>query len=155
VIDRLKVFTFLTRAEIAEFEAQVRDEPFKRAAQKRLALEVTELIHSKQDALAAEAASAALFGSGELAELDEKTLRSALSELPNIQCSAGVSVVSALVDTGLAESNGQARRSIAQGSVSVNKVKVTDENAVIDQYLAGKMAVLSRGKKSLAGLFFD
>lgn len=155
VIDRLKVFTFLTRAEIAEFEAQVRDEPFKRAAQKRLALEVTELIHSKQDALAAEAASAALFGSGELAELDKKTLRSALSELPNIQCSAGVSVVSALVDTGLAESNGQARRSIAQGSVSVNKVKVTDENAVIDEYLAGKMAVLSRGKKSLAGLFFD
>ncbi len=155
VIDRLKVFTFLTRAEIAEFEDQVRDEPFKRAAQKRLALEVTELIHSKAEALAAEAASAALFGSGELAELDEKTLRSALSELPNIQCAQGVSVVSALVDTGLAESNGQARRSIAQGSVSVNKSKVTDENAVIDQYLPGKMAVLSRGKKSLAGLFFD
>ena len=155
VVDRLKVFTFLTRAEIAEFEVQVRDEPFKRAAQKRLALEVTELIHSKQEAQAAQDASAALFGAGELKELDEKTLRSALNELPNIECSAGVTVVSALVETGLAESNGQARRSIAQGSVSVNKLKVTDENAVIDQYLAGKMAVLSRGKKSLAGLFFS
>ncbi len=155
VVDRLKVFTFLTRAEIAEFEVQVRDEPFKRAAQKRLALEVTELIHSKQEAQAAQEASAALFGAGELKELDEKTLRSALNELPNIKCSAGVTVVSALVETGLAESNGQARRSIAQGSVSVNKLKVTDENAVIDQYLAGKMAVLSRGKKSLAGLFFS
>lgn len=155
VVDRLKVFTFLTRAEIAEFEVQVRDEPFKRAAQKRLALEVTELIHSKQEAQAAQEASAALFGAGELKELDEKTLRSALNELPNIECSAGVTVVSALVETGLAESNGQARRSIAQGSVSVNKLKVTDENAVIDQYLAGKMAVLSRGKKSLAGLFFS
>ncbi|MDA7761330.1 tyrosine--tRNA ligase [Aquiluna sp.] len=155
VVDRLKVFTFLTRAEIAEFEVQVRDEPFKRAAQKRLALEVTELIHSKQEAQAAQEASAALFGAGELKELDEKTLRSALNELPNIKCAAGVTVVSALVETGLAESNGQARRSIAQGSVSVNKLKVTDENAVIDQYLAGKMAVLSRGKKSLAGLFFS
>ncbi|MDG2497414.1 MAG: tyrosine--tRNA ligase [Aquiluna sp.] len=155
VIDRLKVFTFLSRAEIASFEDQVRDEPFKRAAQKRLAVEVTELIHSNAEALAAEAASSALFGSGDLAELDEKTLHSALRELPSITCTEGISVVSALVETGLAESNGQARRSIAQGSVSVNKIKVTDENALIDQYLAGKTAVLARGKKSLAALFFN
>ncbi|MEL0291939.1 MAG: tyrosine--tRNA ligase, partial [Aquiluna sp.] len=66
VIDRLKVFTFLTRAEIAEYEKQVTSEPFKREAQRRLALEVTELVHSKQEAASARDASLALFGSGDL-----------------------------------------------------------------------------------------
>ncbi|MEZ7820455.1 MAG: tyrosine--tRNA ligase [Aquiluna sp.] len=155
VIDRLKVFTFLTRIEVEDYEQQVSAEPHKRAAQRRLALEVTELVHSEKDALAAEAASQALFGQGELAELDPETLRAALMELPNIRCEIGISVVTALVESGLVESNGQARRAIAQGSVAVNKDKVTDELALIDQYLPGKVAVLSRGKKSLAGLFFS
>jgi tyrosyl-tRNA synthetase len=155
VIDRLKVFTFLTRKEVEDYEQQVSAEPHKRAAQRRLALEVTELVHSEKDALAAEAASQALFGQGELAELDPETLRAALMELPNIRCEIGISVVTALVESGLVESNGQARRAIAQGSVAVNKDKVTDELALIDQYLPGKVAVLSRGKKSLAGLFFS
>ncbi|MEZ7904997.1 MAG: tyrosine--tRNA ligase [Aquiluna sp.] len=155
VIDRLKVFTFLTRKEVEDYEQQVSAEPHKRAAQRRLALEVTELVHSEKDALAAEAASQALFGQGELAELDPETLRAALMELPNIRCEIGISVVTALVESGLVESNGQARRAIAQGSVAVNKDKVTDELALIDQYLPGKVAVLSRGKKSLAGLFFN
>ena len=154
VVDRLKVFTFLTRKEIEDYEQQVLAEPHKRAAQRRLALEVTELVHSEKEALAAEKASQALFGQGELAELEPETLRAALKELPNISCETGISVVSALVESGLVESNGQARRAIAQGSVAVNKIKVTDELAVIDQYLPGKVAVLSRGKKSLAGLFF-
>ena len=82
-------------------------------------------------------------------------MRVALKELPHISCETGISVVTALVESGLVESNGQARRAIAQGSVAVNKIKVTDEQAVIDQYLPGKVAVLSRGKKSLAGLFFN
>lgn len=155
VIDRLKVFTFLTRNQIEEYALQVSEEPYKRAAQRRLALEVTELVHSEKEALAAEAASQALFGQGELTDLDPETLRTALSELPNFNCQIGISVVAALVESGLVESNGQARRAIAQGSVSVNKIKITDELALIDQYLPGKVAVLSRGKKSLAGLFFD
>ena len=155
VVDRLKVFTFLTRHQIEEYALQVSEEPYKRAAQRRLALEVTELVHSKKEALAAEAASQALFGQGELADLDPETLRTALNELPNIKCEIGISVVTALVESGLVESNGQARRAIAQGSVSVNKIKVIDDLALIDQYLPGKVAVLSRGKKSLAGLFFD
>ena len=154
VIDRLKVFTFLTRAEIQEYADKVAAEPFKREAQKRLALEVTELVHSKQEALAAEAAAQALFGVGDLASLEAKTLAMALGELPNISCSAGISVVTALVETGLVESNGAARRAIAQGSVSVNKEKVTDENAVVSGFLPGNVAVLARGKKSMAGLFF-
>jgi tyrosyl-tRNA synthetase len=154
VIDRLKVFTFLTRAEIQEYADKVAAEPFKREAQKRLALEVTELVHSKQEALAAEAAAQALFGVGDLASLEAKTLAMALGELPHIKCSAGISVVTALVETGLVESNGAARRAIAQGSVSVNKEKVTDEHAVVSGFLPGNVAVLARGKKSMAGLFF-
>jgi len=154
VIDRLKVFTFLTRAEIQEYADKVAAEPFKREAQKRLALEVTELVHSNQEALAAEAAAQALFGVGDLASLEAKTLAMALGELPHIKCSAGISVVTALVETGLVESNGAARRAIAQGSVSVNKEKVTDENAVVSGFLPGNVAVLARGKKSMAGLFF-
>jgi tyrosyl-tRNA synthetase len=155
VVDRLKVFTFLTRKEVEDYEQQVLAEPHKRAAQRRLALEVTELVHSEKEAMAAEKASQALFGQGELAELEPETLRAALKELPNISCEIGISVVTALVESGLVESNGQARRAIAQGSVAVNKNKVTDELALIDQYLPGKVAVLSRGKKSLAGLFFN
>jgi len=153
VIDRLKVFTFLTRKEIEQYSVLVKEEPQARAAQRRLALEVTELVHSKEDALAAETASLALFGTGDLAQLPEKSLRAALQELPNAELSKGTTVVQALVATGLVDSNGAAKRAIQQGSVSVNKAKVELEDAEVDFALAGQMAVLARGKKNLAGLF--
>ena len=155
VIDRLKVFTFLTRGEIEELAKEVENQPQARAAQRRLALEVTELVHSKEDAQSAEKASLALFGSGDLSELDERTLRSALTELPNASLEKGVSVVQALVATGLVDSNGAAKRAIQQGAVSVNKVKVESEDSTITSVLAGSMAVISRGKKNLAGLFLS
>ncbi len=154
VIDRLKVFTFLTRAEIDEYQQKVAAEPFKREAQRRLAFEVTELVHSEGDAKAAQDASLALFGAGDIRQLDAATLRSALNELPNAQVAQGSLVVDALVATGLCESKSEARRAIEQGGVSVNKSKITSEDAVLDDVLAGNQAVLARGKKSLAGLFF-
>jgi tyrosyl-tRNA synthetase len=153
VIDRLKVFTFLARAEIAEYEVMVRDEPFKREAQRRLALEVTELVFSKAEAEAARDASLALFGAGDLSALTEDALRQALAELPSATVASGESVVAALVATGLCESNGAARRAIAQGAVSLNKVKIESEDALVEEFLAGGQAVLARGKKNLAGLF--
>lgn len=153
VIDRLKVFTFLTRKEIEQYVVLVKEEPQARSAQRRLALEVTELVHSKEDAQAAEAASLALFGAGSLEQLPESSLRAALQELPNAQLSKGATVVQALVATGLVDSNGAAKRAIQQGSVSVNKVKVELEDAEVDFSLAGQVAVLARGKKNLAGLF--
>jgi tyrosyl-tRNA synthetase len=154
VIDRLKVFTFLHRSEIEELAEKVKSEPHLREAQRTLALQVTEIVHSREEAESARDASAALFGSGDLRALDAQTLAAALRELPNARVQKGVSVVAALVETGLVESNGAARRAIAQGGVSVNKVKVDSEEAVIDDLLAGDVAVLARGKKSLAGLFF-
>ena len=153
VIDRLKVFTFLSRAEIEDYEAQVAAEPHLRAAQRRLALEVTELVHSEQEAQAARDASLALFGSGDLAALDAATLRSALAELPNAEVDSGVTVIQALVESGLAESNGAARRAIEQGSVSLNKQKISDNDATVSDFLHGQMAVIAKGKKNLAGLF--
>jgi tyrosyl-tRNA synthetase len=153
VVDRLKVFTFLSRQEIEDYATQVATEPHLRAAQRRLALEVTELVHSKQEAEAARDASLALFGSGDLAALDSATLRSALAELPNAAVASGVSVIQALVDSGLAESNGAARRAIEQGAVSVNKQKVSDTEAAVSEFLHGSMAVIAKGKKNLAGLF--
>jgi tyrosyl-tRNA synthetase len=154
VVDRLKVFTFLTREEIDGYQQKVAEEPFKREAQRRLALEVTELVYSPAEALAAQDASLALFGSGDIRLLDGDTLRSALNELPNAQVAKGSPVVDALVATGLCESKSEARRAIEQGGVSVNKVKVLSDDAILEDVLAGNQAVLARGKKSLAGLFF-
>ena len=153
VIDRLKVFTFLTRDEIAQYEALVKDEPFKREAQRRLALEVTELVHSREDAEAARDAALALFGGGDVRTLDQKTLLSALSELPNAEVPMGVSVIDALVAVRLASSNSDARRAIEAGSVSVNQQKVESTEATVDDLLAGGLALISKGKKNLAGLF--
>jgi len=154
VIDRLKVFTFLTRDEIEQYQQKVEGEPFKREAQRRLALEVTELVHSRDEAVSAQDAALALFGSGDIRSLDPKTLRSALNELPNAEVSKGSLVVDALLATGLCDSKSDARRAIEQGGVSVNKTKIDSESAVLDDVLAGNQAVLARGKKSLAGLFF-
>ncbi|MGB4777454.1 tyrosine--tRNA ligase [Microbacterium sp.] len=153
VIERLKIFTFLTRDEIEDYERLVEAEPFRRAAQKRLAVEVTTFVHGSEATTAVIAASEALFGSGDLTTLDPATLRSALEELPHAEVAAGMPVVQALVDTGLVASLGEARRAIAQGGVSLDGVKVTDDAATVTGALPGSASVLRRGKKTLAGLF--
>lgn len=153
VVDRLKVFTFLTRAEIDELAAQTADAPHLRAAQKRLAFEVTALVHSPEAAQAAVDASAALFGQGDLEAIDAATLESALRELPNSDAAPETSIAQLLLDTGLVASVSAGRRAIAEGGVYLNNVKVDDEAALASSWLHGKFAVLRRGKKTLAGLF--
>ena len=153
VVDRLKVFTFLNRAEIEELGEQTSTAPYLRAAQKRLAFEVTSLVHSAEAAQAAVAASAALFGQGDLAELDESTLDAALSELPNTTASIGAPITELLVATGLVAGSSAGRRAIAEGGVYLNNEKITDEAAVLTNVLHGRFAVLRRGKKTLAGIF--
>jgi tyrosyl-tRNA synthetase len=153
VIARLKVFTFLSRAEIEQFESLVRDEPFRRAAQKRLALEVTALVHGADAVESAIAASAALFGQGDLAALDAPTLAAVIAELPTAEVGESDTVVHALVATGLCSSASDARRAIAQGGVALNNVAVSsDDTTLAGAALSGRMAVLRRGKKTLAGL---
>jgi len=152
VVDRLKVFTFLPRPEIERLQQAVATEPFRREAQRTLAWEVTALVHGEAATRAAIAASEALFGGGDLASLDEATLRSVLEELPTAQVAPGSPIVEALVASGLVSSNGEARRAIQQGGVYVDNRKVDDENATVAPALAGGIVLLRRGKKSVAGL---
>lgn len=153
VVDRLKVFTFLSRSEIEEYAELVATEPFRRAAQKRLALEVVATVHGLDAAAAVIAASEALFGQGDLTALDARTLRTALEELPNATVAAGTPVVEVLVATGLVASLSEARRAIAQGGVTLDGSRVEDEAATVQGTLPGGVSVLRRGKKTLAGVF--
>ena len=156
VIDRLKVFTFLSRAEIEELERAVQDTPHLRAAQKRLAEDVTTLVHGPDQTAAVKAASEALFGKGELVGLDPTTLESALRELPHASVTPSTTVAEALVATGLCQSLSEARRAIGQGGVSVNNQEIDDEAAVVGDPRAPLTTglLLKRGKKTLAGLFY-
>ena len=156
VIDRLKVFTFLSRAEIEELERAVQDTPHLRAAQKRLAEDVTTLVHGPDQTAAVKAASEALFGKGDLVGLDPATLESALRELPHASITPSTSVAEALVATGLCQSLSEARRAIGQGGVSINNQEIDDEATVVGDPrgpLTGGL-LLKRGKKTLAGLFY-
>jgi tyrosyl-tRNA synthetase len=153
VITRMKIFTFLTRDEIEEYERLVAAEPFRREAQRRLAREVTTFVHGTDATSAVIAASDALFGQGDLATLDAATLREALEELPNASVPAGTPVARALVDTGLVSSLSEARRAIAQGGVSLDGDRVPDESVEVTGGLPGGVSVLRRGKKTLAGVF--
>lgn len=153
VLDRLKVFTFLGREEIEQYADLVRDEPFRRAAQKRLALEVTGFVHGAEAVATAIAASEALFGQGDLSALDAPTLAAVIAELPSAEVGESDTVVHALVATGLCSSASDARRAIAQGGVTLNNVPVSSDDATLaGATLAGRAAVLRRGKKTIAGL---
>lgn len=155
VIDYLRWFTFLTREEIAKYEQSVVDEPHKRAAQRRLAQEMTDLVHGPEATKAVELAAQALFGKAELSELDEKTLAGALSEttVAEIVGDAPRTIVDLLVASGLADSRGAARRTIKEGGAYVNNVRVPSEDwePGRDDLLHGQWLVLRRGRKNFAG----
>jgi tyrosyl-tRNA synthetase len=156
VIDRLKIFTFLPRVEIERLAQVVATEPFKREAQRTLAWEVTSLVHGEAATDAAIRAAQALFGQGDLADLDPSTLEAALRELPNTTTAPHAPVAQLLVDTELTGSLSEARRAIAQGGVYLNNVKVASDSDTIEgSVLPGGLAVLRRGKKTLAGIFVE
>ena len=153
VIDRLKVFTFLSRAEIERLAEAVAAEPFRREAQRTLAFEVTSLVHGEAATNAAIAAAEALFGQGDLTALDAATLASALEALPRADAAPSATIMQLLVDTGLVTSLGEGRRAIAQGGVYLNNVKVEDDALELGgSVLHERYAVLRRGKKTLAGI---
>lgn len=154
VVERLKVFTFLGRAEIAEYEQKVADEPFRREAQRRLAWEVTSLVHGEDQTQRAIDASAALFGRGELESIDETTLYAAGSELPMAeQTDLGneMTIIDLLVATGLEKSKSSARRTVGDGGAYLNNVKIQDPEQVFIKAdaLHGKYFVVRRGRKNL------
>ena len=154
VIDRLKVFTFLSRAEIESLEQRVRDEPHAREAQRTLAHHVTSIVHGEEEALAVAAAATALFGKDSLSEIHEGVFVQALAELPSAEVNADTPVAQALVDAGLCSSLSEARRAIGQGGVSINNEPVSDEGALVGgpRPPVPSLLLLKRGKKTLAAL---
>ncbi len=152
VVTLLKVFSDLDAAQIEELERGVVAEPFRRAAQRRLAADITTLVHGAAATAAVQAASEAIFGKGDLGALDAATWRDAAAELPRGEVAVGATVVDALVATGLVESRNAARRVLAEGGVSVNNVKVSDPETVLEEaaFLHGYAALLRRGRKAQA-----
>lgn len=152
VIDRLKIFTFLSREEIEAYAAGVEEKPWAREAQKRLAYDVTSLVHGVEATEQVIAASQALFGGGDLSGIDAATVASMAAELKSVTVEAGVGIVDLLVATGLSASKSEARRTIGEGGVSVNNIKVGDAEATFasEQALHGSTFIVRRGKKKMA-----
>jgi tyrosyl-tRNA synthetase len=156
VIRYLRWFTFLSADEVAELEEATASRPHERAAQRRLARELTTLVHGDAATASVEHASQALFGRGELERLDERTLAAALREASVAELKPGGpdGIVDLLVATGLSASKGAARRTIAEGGVSVNNVRIDTDEWVPQpsDFLHGRWLVLRRGKRNIAGV---
>ncbi|ORW85289.1 tyrosine--tRNA ligase [Mycobacterium sp. IEC1808] len=156
VIRYLRWFTFLSADELAELERATAERPQQRAAQRRLARELTVLVHGEAATEAVEHASRALFGQGELDQLDEATLAAALRETSVAELKPGSpdGIVDLLVASGLSASKGAARRTIGEGGVSVNNVRVDSEEWAPQpsDFLHGRWLVLRRGKRNVAGI---
>jgi tyrosyl-tRNA synthetase len=152
----LRIFTLLSREEIEDLEQQTADKPFLRAGQKRLADEVTALVHGVDEVEHAKAAAAALFGGGDLDGIKPDTLASALREAGGTTLPAGElpGILDLLVAAGLAKSKGEARRTVAEGGAYLNNVRVEDPEMqpAASDLVAGSWLVLRRGKKKFAGV---
>jgi tyrosyl-tRNA synthetase len=154
-IPLLKLFSFRSRAEIEDLERATAERPEARAAQRALAEELTELVHGQDAASGAVAASAALFGEGELTELDEDTLRASLREVPRVEVSGDLPpLLDLLVSTGLASSRSEARRTVLDGGIYLNNRRVSDAAFVPSaaDRIHGRWVVLRRGKRQLAAV---
>jgi len=153
VVRFLKVFTFLDREEIERLELATAQSPKAREAQKVLAREVTTWVHGAEAVEAAQAATQALWGRGELTDLDEATVLAATADLPTAPLAVGEStIVDLLVATGLEKGRSAARKTVAGGGAYLNNVKVEDEDAVVtaEQLLAGGVVLVRKGRRNLA-----
>ena len=157
VINFLKVFSFKSQEEIATLEINHNENPGLREAHRELARELTSLVHSKDVADRVESAAKALFGQGDLTELDLPTLASALSELPRTTVSSGQEIptwVDLIAATGVVDSKSAARRIVKEGGAYLNNEKISGEDFRPSKtdFLCGKYAVLRKGKRDLAAV---
>jgi tyrosyl-tRNA synthetase len=155
----LRFFTTLPLAEIDALVAAHAAEPGKRSAQRRLAVDVTTRVHGAETADRVIAASEVLFGGRDLKTADEETLAVVAAEVPGTEVTAdrlagGISVIDALVETGLAASKAEARRGIQASGYSVNGAKIATAESTIgtSDLLAGRFIALQKGKKNFAFL---
>lgn len=156
VVRYLRWFSFLSKEEIEELEAITAEKPHLRAGQKRLAEEMTTLVHGVAATESVQLASQALFGRGELTGLDELTLAAALEDAGSVELAADAprSITDLLVASGLSESKGAARRAVGEGGAYVNNERISDPEwaPAAEDLLHGSWLVLRRGKKSFAGV---
>jgi tyrosyl-tRNA synthetase len=156
VVEYLRQFTFVPLEEIAALEAEHHDKPGLRAAQRRLAAEMTTLVHGEAETAAAELASRALFGRGELGDLPEATLAAALREAGAVELSASdhPTIVDALVASALVDSRSAARRAVQEGGAYLNNERVSDPDLPLtgDALLYNTWAVIRKGKRSISGV---
>ncbi|WP_370217512.1 tyrosine--tRNA ligase [Kitasatospora sp. GAS1066B] len=150
----LRIFSFRSKEEIEELERETVDRPQARLAQRALAEELTTLVHGAEQYERVVAASKALFGQGDLADLEPETLASALSEVPKAAVTELLPIADLLVAVGLAPSRSAARRTLKEGGAYLNNTKLADEDAVptTADVLHGRWLVLRRGKRNLAAV---
>ena len=154
----IKIFTFLSKEEIENLTVQHREAPHLRLLQKRLAEEITIMVHSKEDLENAIKASAILFGNAtadDLKQLDEATFLEVFDGVPQAEIArteieAGINIVDVLNEkTGFLKSNGEARRALTANSISVNREKITEEFSLSTKDLINNQFVLLQsGKKN-------
>ncbi|SMD23890.1 tyrosyl-tRNA synthetase [Kibdelosporangium aridum] len=152
----LRMLTFVSREEIDELTLQTEEKPQMRAAQKRLAQVFTDLVHGEKETQQVIAASQALFGRGELRELDAGTLDAAMSEVPTgeVRLADQPTIIDVLVASGLVAGNGAARRTVSEGGAYVNNTRIAadDWRPTADDLLHGKWLVVRKGKRNMAGV---
>ncbi|OYX25190.1 MAG: tyrosine--tRNA ligase [Flavobacteriales bacterium 32-35-8] len=154
----IKIFTFLSESEINTLIKKHQEAPHLRVLQKRLAEEITIMVHSKDDLENAIKASEILFGnstSDDLKQLNEQTFLDVFDGVPQTEISKidienGLDIIAALAEKGgFLKSNGEARRALKENSISVNKEKVTEDYTITSKDLINnKFVLLQRGKKN-------
>ena len=156
VVPYLRMLTFVPREEIDELARLTDEKPQMRAGQRRLAEELTTLVHGEAQTRQVVNASQALFGRGELAELDSPTLESVMREIPvgEVRLADEPTIVDLLVAAGVVDSRGAARRAVKEGGAYVNNAKIADENWRPERAdaLHGTWLVVRRGKRTAAGV---
>ena len=154
----IKIFTLLTQEEIVSLASEHKETPHLRLLQNKIAEEVTQMVHSKEDLEKAKQASQILFGRStteDLIQLDEDTFLEVFEGVPQAEISksefeSGIEMINLLAsDTGFLKSNGEARRALAENSIAVNKNKVDENYAIAEKDLIDeKYILLQRGKKN-------
>ena len=147
----LRLLTFVGRDAVEALDRDTAERPHARAAQRCLARELVALVHGADEVTRVEAASAALFGGGALADLDEPTLVAALAEAPSMTLVGQTPPVVELLSQGLSLSRSDARRAVKEGGAYLNNARVTDDALVPGEqdWLHGRFLVLRKGKRNV------
>ena len=153
----LKTFSFKSRQELEALFESLKTNPGAREAHRELAREVTTLLHGADQAQKVEVAAKALFGQGEIRDLDIETLKSALAELPKTRIKKGEEIpswVDLVTSSGVVESKSAARRVIKEGGAYLNNEKITGEDFTpkSSDLLHGQFLLLRKGKRDLVAV---